>query len=93
MKIQDVEYLNSIDPFLIEVWSQHNALDNITYSLKRSILVGGVDEEQYFLLIPPSEKNENWLYWTFSTWAPGESEHADIETYFKNVLNFMEENK
>jgi len=89
MKVEDIDYLINVDPFLVEVWSGHEQLGNVSESLKRSILVGGKDEEQYFLLIPPTTKKEKWQYWTFSSWAPGEHDFLDLKTYFQCVLKFI----
>lgn len=91
MKIEDIDYLSNLDPFAIEVWSQYEELRDVAEALKRSILVGGKDEEQYFLLIPPLNKTDKWRYWTFASWKPGEHEHFDLTTYFQYVLEFIKE--
>lgn len=91
MKVEDIDYLINVNPFLVEVWLSHEELSDIAEPLKRSIIVGGKDEEQYFLLIPPTTDKEQWRYWTFSSWAPGEHEFANLGTYFEYVLEFIKE--
>jgi len=90
-KIEDIDYLSNVDSFLIEVWCSHEGLWDVSESLKRSILVGGKDEEQYLLLIPPINETDKWRYWTFSSWAPGEHEFEDLNAYFQYVLEFIRE--
>lgn len=91
IKVEEIDHLSNVDPFLIEVWCNHEGLWDVSEALKRSILVGGKDEEQYFLLIPPLAENDNWRYWTFASWKPGEYEFADLNTYFQYVLEFIRE--
>ncbi|WP_157504249.1 SMI1/KNR4 family protein [Flavobacterium profundi] len=87
MKVEDIDYLKIIDPFLVEVWSGPE-IWKIGQCLERSILIGGKEEEQYFLLIPPKEKDDNWRYWTFASWRPGEEEFLDLKSYFESVIEF-----
>lgn len=91
MKVEDIDYLSNVDPFAIEVWSQYEELKYVAEALKRSILVGGKNEEQYFLLIPPLTKTDKWHYWTFASWMPREHEFENLDTYFKHVLEFIKE--
>lgn len=88
--IDKIDYLKNIDSFLVEVWNQEGIAD-IGKQLERSILIAGITEEQYFLIIPPESDLENWKYWKFSSWQPGEVEYKDLEHYFNDVLEFMNE--
>lgn len=85
-----IDFLKNIDSFIIEAYSI-NGIENIGKQLEKSILVGGINQEQYFLLIPPNSANEKWKYWKFANWHPGEEEHESLESYFKEVLNFLNE--
>lgn len=87
-KVDKIDYLINIDDFAIEVWHQ-DALIEVGKELSRSIVVGGIHDEQYFLLIPPKTINEKWQYWKFANWIPGEEPYEDLETYFANVLDFL----
>ncbi len=88
--IGKIDYLKNIDNFLVEVWNQQGIAD-IGKQLERSILIAGITEEQYFLIIPPKSDLEKWIYWKFSSWQPGEVEYKDLEHYFNDVLEFINE--
>ena len=81
MKIEEIDYLKSIDKGgIIKAYNMPE--------LENSILVAGKDEEQHFLLIPPKDKNSKWRYWKFANWIPGEEEYENLELYFRDVLEF-----
>ena len=88
--IDKIDFLKNIEEQTIEAYSIAG-IENIGNQLEKSILIGGINEEQYFLLIPPNPKNENWKYWKFANWFPGEEEFENLESYFKNVLEFINE--
>ncbi|SIQ55936.1 hypothetical protein SAMN05880574_11649 [Chryseobacterium sp. RU37D] len=58
--------------------------------LEKCILVAGKDQEQYFLLIPNDSINEKWRYWKFASWHSGEHKFENLHHYFKDVLEFCE---
>lgn len=84
MKVEEIDYLKNIDPFTIDCY------EDTLPELSESILVGGKDEEQQFLLIPPRDEKENWRYWKFANWIPGEYEFKNLVDYLKSVINFLE---
>lgn len=88
MKVEEIDYLNNIDPNLVKIWSENN--DEAGNNLKKSILVAGKSQEQYFLLIPVDSTKNKWKYWKFASWYPGEHEYKSLENYFKDVLEFCE---
>jgi cell wall assembly regulator SMI1 len=88
-KLSEVEFLKDVDPQLIEIWTEDIELLDVAVKLARSIIVGGRDEEQYFLLIPPVIENADWEYWKFASWIPGEDPYEGLENYFINVLDFL----
>ena len=83
--IGNIDFLRNIEPFAIEAYAYLSELEN-------SILVGGIEEEQYFLLLPPKSKNEQWKYWKFANWHPGEHPYQNLKEYFEDVLQFIIEN-
>ncbi|RNL49649.1 SMI1/KNR4 family protein [Pedobacter jejuensis] len=89
VKVNEIGFLKDIDPKIIEDWLVHDESFDIVVQLSRSILVGGINEEQYFLLIPPIIENTDWKYWKFATWIPGEDDYEGLENYFINVLDFL----
>lgn len=88
--IDKIDYLKNIDSFIIEAYSI-DGIENIGKELEKSIIVGGINEEQYFLLIPSDLPTGKWKYWKFANWHPGEEEHENLESYFKNALEFINE--
>jgi cell wall assembly regulator SMI1 len=88
-KLSEVAFLKDVDPQLIEIWTEDIELLDVAIKLARSIIVGGRDEEQYFLLIPPVIENADWEYWKFASWIPGEDPYEGLENYFINVLDFL----
>lgn len=88
MHLDEVDYLRNIDAELIEIWKETGNVETAEL-LHRSICIGGKDEEQLFLLIPPSSQSEIWLYWKFATWIPGEEAYDSLQHYFQHVDSFM----
>lgn len=89
LPIDKIDYLKNLDDSLIEIWSEFEVLKETSFALEKSILVGGLHEEQYFLLIPPYKKHKKWRYWHFAAWNPGEWPFKNMEAYFKHELKFL----
>ncbi|NDV43237.1 SMI1/KNR4 family protein [Flagellimonas sediminis] len=88
VSIEEVDYLKNLDNDLIEIWTK-DGIPEIGEELSKSIVVGGIKEEQYFLIIPPDSKNLKWRYWKFASWIPGEEEYTSLNNYFEEVLDFL----
>ncbi len=88
-RINQIEYLKYFDPEIIKLWSQKQT-EEIGKALSKSIIVAGKQEEQWFLLIPPTGKNEKWKYWKFASWIPGEIEYNSLTEYFLETINGIE---
>ncbi len=88
MKVEEIDYLNTIDPDLVRIWGESNY--EIGNDLRNSLLIAGKGQEQYFLLIPVDSAKGKWKYWKFSNWHPGEHEYKGLKDYFKDVLEFCE---
>lgn len=91
LPISEVDYLINIDEDLVEIWNNDDELIDIGQALSASLLIGGKNEEQYFLLIPPNDSNRKWRYWKFASWIPGEHEFKSLKDYFKAELVFLRE--
>ena len=89
LPVEEVDYLIKLDEELVEIWNETDDLPEIGQALKKSILIGGRNEEQCFLLIPPSQTSNNWRYWKFASWIPGPEEFKNLKDYFKNELQFL----
>ena len=81
-KVSEINFLKNIMDFVVE------AYDHLP-ELKTAIIVGGKSEEQQFLLLPPKLENEQWKYWKFANWYPGEEPFENLTEYFKSVLEFI----
>ncbi len=80
-KVENITYLKNVDTFTIEAYG--------LVELENAIIVGGIAEEQYFLLLPPNVENGKWNYWKFANWYPGEHPFNNLTEYFKSVLEFI----
>jgi hypothetical protein len=89
-KIENVDYLKNIDGFLINVWNEGTLID-VGKQLTNAIVVGGINDEQYFLLIPPESSHTKWQYWKFANWIPGEERYENLENYFITVLESLKD--
>jgi cell wall assembly regulator SMI1 len=89
--VDKIDFLKNIDPFLIEVWEGLELKESL--DLPQSILIAGIDQEQYFLLVPPSADSNKWKYWKFANWIPGGTYFENLEAYFMNVLDFMQKHR
>lgn len=85
-----IDYLKNKDAELIQIWKE-TGNEDIAHVLTQSILIAGFEEEQQFLIIPPSEENKHWRYWKFASWFPGEEPFDNLEDYFENALEFLNE--
>lgn len=88
--VDKIDLLKNVDSFLLEIWGE-GALANTAEFLNRAIVIGGLNDEQYFLLIPPIASDEKWLYWKFASWLAGEYSYENLEAYFKSVLSFLKQ--
>ena len=86
--VEEVDYLINLDKELIDIWLEHG-VPEIGEILSTSILIGGFQEEQLFLLVPPTADHQKWLYWKFASWIPGEQAFENLNYYFLDVLDFL----
>ncbi|MBJ2175883.1 SMI1/KNR4 family protein [Aureibaculum sp. A20] len=56
-KISQIQYLKDLYPEIIEIW-RNTGNEDVSKELAKSIIIAGKQEEQWFLLIPPTDKNE-----------------------------------
>ena len=89
IKIQDVDFFKNTHSDVLEIWLDEEELEDIGKQLERSILIGGMNGTQQFILIPPLEKNENWKYWKFAHWIPGEQEYKGLREYIQRTIDFI----
>ena len=88
-KISEIQYLRDFDPETIQIWIKTGNAE-IGKKLNQSIIIAGKQEEQWFLLIPPIDENDNWKYWKFASWIPGEIEYKNLTEYFLDTSKGIE---
>lgn len=89
LSVGRIDYLNTLYEDLIDLWSENQVSNEIAEALASGILVGGLNEEQQFLLIPADKTRDKWGYWKFASWIPGEEVYSSLEEYFKSDLSFL----
>ena len=90
-KIEDVDFYKNYQWNVIDTWKEMGELDDVVCELEKAIIIAGLEEEQQFLLIPPSDGQQEWKYWKFAMWIPGEEEFKDLKAYFEKVIEFLNE--
>ena len=90
--IDKVDFLVNVDEQLVDIWadSMDDVVDGFGNKLKSSIVIGGLVEEQYLLLIPLPHKK--WECWHFSSWRPGEVIYESFRFYMEDELQRLEDN-
>ncbi|TWR30491.1 SMI1/KNR4 family protein [Mucilaginibacter pallidiroseus] len=87
-EIRKIDYLKNIDEFLLEIWNREELADEGN-ELSKSIVIGGIDDEQYYLLVPPIDKTGEWKYFKFANWIPGVYSYNNLESYFTSVKELL----
>jgi hypothetical protein len=91
LSVDKIDYFKKLEEDLVEIWNKNEDLKEVGEALASSIMIGGLNEEQQFLLIPPKTKSEKWGYWKFANWIPGEEKYLSLKDYFKSDLSFLKE--
>ncbi len=90
---ENVDYLKNFKHFKgsLDFYDDIGGFEETALQFKESILIGGIDEEQIFLLLPPVNNMKKWRYWQFANWIPGEEEYENLEAHFSDVLDLLHE--
>lgn len=83
-KVEDIGFLKDLEPELFQSLENKEEMEN-------SILIAGHRDEQFFFLAPPSSEFNKWRYFMYAKWQPVEVEFEDLQAYFQDSLEFMEE--
>jgi cell wall assembly regulator SMI1 len=89
-EVENIEYLRNVDQEFIDIW-RDTGNEDIASFLQASIVVAGLEDEQFFLLIPPTNNVSHWQYWKFASWIPGEEPFDNLKDYFQDALEFLRE--
>ena len=92
LPVYQIDFYRNIEPDDVELWNSQDEIADVGRALAKSILIGGLKEEQSFLLIPPGDGETQWRYWFFAHWIPGEEPYDDLTHYFTQELDILKEN-
>jgi hypothetical protein len=88
-KVEEIDFYKNYQWNVIDTWKEMGELEDVVGELEKAIIVAGFEEEQQFLIIPPSDGQQKWKYWKFAMWIPGNEEHKDLKSYFERVIEFL----
>lgn len=89
LKLEEVDFYKNYQWNVIDTWKEMGELNDVVCELEKAIIIAGLEEEQQFLLIPPSDGKNEWKYWKFAMWIPGEEEYKNLKSYFERVIEFL----
>ena len=89
--ISDIDFYKNFQWNVIDTWKEMGDTTSIVTQLENAIMIGGLNDEQQFLLIPPSRESGKWKYWKFAMWIPGEEDYNNLNEYFNSIIEFLDE--
>jgi hypothetical protein len=91
LPVERIGWLRDLDSELANILGTPTDKDDSAQAARfqRSILIGGLSEEQQFLLVPPGGIDKEWKYWFFGSWVPGEEPYLSLRFYLEHELQFM----
>jgi len=91
LPVEKIGWLRDLDSEMAEILGTPMGTDDSARAaaFRRSILIGGLNEEQQFLLVPPGGTDKDWKYWFFGAWVPGEEAYPSLRFYLEHELQFM----
>lgn len=87
MPIQKIDWLKKADPYLIECYSEMG--EEYVEDLNNSIIIAGLEFPHSILIIQPFGKHEDWRYWEFASYVPGETPFGGIMEYLERINQFL----
>jgi hypothetical protein len=92
LPVEKIGFFRDLDPQLVEAWSDPQLFGDsaIADAFANSLLIGGYEEEQQLLLVPPYKNNPDWTCWYFALWMPGEKKHPAFRFYLEQELLKLE---
>tara|TARA_B100000745_G_C20007454_1_gene342145 strand:+ start:18 stop:542 length:525 start_codon:yes stop_codon:yes gene_type:complete len=90
-KVDEIDFYRNFQWNVIDTWKEKGELNEVVSDLERAIVIAGLEDEQQFLIIPPTNGRNKWKYWKFAMWIPGEEEYQDLKNYLEGVIEFLTE--
>lgn len=85
----EVDYLRNRLPETFKSW-ENSYFPEFETTLGSAIIIAGIEnDEQQFLLIPPTNTREKWRFLEFSNWALGETKYTSIRHYLEETLELV----
>ncbi|RKD92868.1 SMI1/KNR4 family protein [Mangrovibacterium diazotrophicum] len=90
-KVDEIDFYRNFQWNVIDTWKEMEELNDVVSDLERAIMIAGLEDEQQFLIVPPTNGQNKWKYWKFAMWIPGEEEYQDLKSYLEGVIEFLNE--
>jgi hypothetical protein len=90
-KVDEIDFYRNFQRNVIDTWKEMGELNDVVSDLERAIMIAGLEDEQQFLIIPPTNGQDKWKYWKFAMWIPGEEEYQNLKSYLEGVIEFLTE--
>ncbi len=87
--IDSIDWLKNIQPETMEHYAEMGA--EYVENLKYSIIIAGQNHPHQVFIIAPHGKHEEWQYWEFAHYIPGENIFEGIEKYLERLNDFLED--
>jgi hypothetical protein len=93
LPVERIGWLRDMDAELAAVWGEPmDDKDSARAAgFRRSLLIGGLEEEQQFLLVPPGGVDKDWQCWFFGNWIPGIEPYPSLRYFFEKELQQQED--
>ena len=93
LPVEHIGWLRDMDPELVKIWGKPmDQKDSARAAgFQRSILIGGYNEEQQLLLVPPGDSDKDWQCWFFASWMPGIQPYPNLRFFFEYELQRKED--
>lgn len=88
-KIEEIDFYRNFRWNVIGTWKEMGVMSDVVTELEKAIMIAGFEDEQQFLIIPPTNNNDKWKYWKFAMWIPGEEEYENLNDYLDSVIGFL----
>ncbi len=89
MPIQEIDWLKNLIPEILEDYAGMG--EAYVADFKNSIIIAGVNHVHNILIIQPYGEHENWRYWEFASYIPGENEFKGIHKYLERINDFLKD--
>jgi hypothetical protein len=87
MPIETIDWLKNIQPNTLSDYAEMG--EEYVETLKNCILISGIDYPHQVFIIQPYGKYQEWRYWEFAAYIPGENAFAGIEQYLERLNDFL----